>query len=102
MKLLIPREWAPGEKRVAVTPETVRRLQGRHIDIEVEQGAGVAAGFPDSLYNAIGASVVDRETWTGAVPTAFSASNPLALMLWGGCVKALSLWVSWRPTGPRT
>ena len=68
MKLLIPREWAPGEKRVAVTPETVRRLQGRHIDIEVEQGAGVAAGFPDSLYNAIGASVVDRENldWGGA------------------------------------
>lgn len=68
MKLLIPREWAAGEKRVAVTPETVRRLQGRHIDIEVERGAGVAAGFPDDLYNAIGASVVDSEAldWGGA------------------------------------
>ena len=68
MKLLIPREWAAGEKRVAVTPETVRRLQGRNIAIEVERGAGEAAGFPDALYNAIGASVVDGEDldWAGA------------------------------------
>ena len=68
MKLLIPREWAAGEKRVAVTPETVRRLQGRNIDIEVERGAGEAAGFPDALYNAIGASVVDGDDldWAGA------------------------------------
>ncbi|MFY7695982.1 MAG: NAD(P) transhydrogenase subunit alpha [Cyanobium sp.] len=61
MKLLIPREWSAGEKRVAVTPETVRRLQGRRIDIEIERGAGESAGFPDVLYNAIGASVVDSE-----------------------------------------
>jgi len=61
MKLLIPREWLAGEKRVAVTPETVRRLQGRRIDIEIESGAGEAAGFPDALYNAIGASVVDSD-----------------------------------------
>jgi len=68
MKLLIPREWTAGEKRVAVTPETVRRLQGRRIDIEVERGAGEPAGFPDALYNAIGASVVDSDDldWAGA------------------------------------
>ncbi|MEB3256723.1 MAG: NAD(P) transhydrogenase subunit alpha [Cyanobacteriota bacterium] len=68
MKLLIPREWAAGEKRVAVTPETVRRLQGRNITIEVERGAGEAAGFPDDLYNAIGATVVNSDDldWAGA------------------------------------
>jgi NAD(P) transhydrogenase subunit alpha len=68
MKLLIPREWTAGEKRVAVTPETVRRLQGRRIDIEVERGAGEPAGFPDALYNAIGASVVESDDldWAGA------------------------------------
>ncbi|MEB3334016.1 MAG: NAD(P) transhydrogenase subunit alpha [Cyanobacteriota bacterium] len=58
MKLLIPREIAPGEMRVAVTPETVRRLQGKGIEVQIEAGAGEAAGFPDALYNAIGASVV--------------------------------------------
>ena len=67
MKMLIPREIAPGEKRVAVTPETVRRLQGKGIDIQVESGAGEAAGFPDALYNAIGATVrpSDQLDWEG-------------------------------------
>jgi NAD(P) transhydrogenase subunit alpha len=61
MKMLVPREIAPGEKRVAVTPETVRRLQAKGIDIQVESGAGEAAGFPDALYNAIGATVLTSE-----------------------------------------
>jgi NAD(P) transhydrogenase subunit alpha len=67
MKLLIPREVAPGEKRVAVTPETIRRLQGRGIDVQVETGAGDAAGFPDGLYKAIGATVLppDGLDWEG-------------------------------------
>ena len=67
MKMLIPREIAPGEKRVAVTPETVRRLQGKGIAIQIESGAGEAAGFPDALYNAIGAAVVAPESldWEG-------------------------------------
>jgi NAD(P) transhydrogenase subunit alpha len=61
MKLLVPLESAPGEKRVAVTPETVRRLQGHRIEIQVESGAGEAAGFPDALYSAVGASVMSPE-----------------------------------------
>jgi NAD(P) transhydrogenase subunit alpha len=68
MKMLIPREIAPGEKRVAVTPETVRRLQAKGIDIHVESGAGEAAGFPDALFNAIGATVLPAAQfdWEGA------------------------------------
>jgi NAD(P) transhydrogenase subunit alpha len=68
MKLLVPRECAAGEKRVAVTPETVRRLQGHRIDIQVESGAGEAAGFPDALYSAVGASVASSEDleWEGS------------------------------------
>ena len=58
MKFLVPRERVTGEKRVAVTPETARRLQGHRIDIQVESGAGVAAGFPDANYSAVGASVI--------------------------------------------
>ncbi len=66
--MLIPREIAPGEKRVAVTPETVRRLQAKGIDIHVESGAGEAAGFPDALFNAIGATVLPAAQfdWEGA------------------------------------
>jgi NAD(P) transhydrogenase subunit alpha len=68
MKMLIPREVAPGEKRVAVTPETARRLQAKGIDIHVESGAGEEAGFPDGLYNAVGATVLspNQLDWEGA------------------------------------
>jgi NAD(P) transhydrogenase subunit alpha len=68
MKFLVPRERVVGEKRVAVTPETVRRMQCHRIDIHVESGAGDAAGFPDALYSAVGASVVppDQLDWEGS------------------------------------
>jgi NAD(P) transhydrogenase subunit alpha len=55
---MIPRETAPGERRVAVTPETVQRLKGKGVAIEVESGAGVAAGFTDDDYVQVGAAVL--------------------------------------------
>ena len=57
MRLLIPREFAPGETRVAATPETVRRLNGRGAEVHVEQGAGAAAGFRDAEYAEAGAQL---------------------------------------------
>lgn len=68
MKFLVPRERVVGENRVAVTPETVRRMQSHHIDIHVESGAGEAAGFPDALYSAVGAALVpsDQLDWEGS------------------------------------
>jgi NAD(P) transhydrogenase subunit alpha len=61
VKLLIPRETAPGERRVAATPETVRRLVARGAALEVERGAGLAAGFPDDEYAAVGAELRDAD-----------------------------------------
>jgi NAD(P) transhydrogenase subunit alpha len=55
VRLLIPRERVPGETRVAATPETVRRLSGRGARVEVERGAGLAAGFLDDDYDQAGA-----------------------------------------------
>ena len=57
LNLLIPRETAPGERRVAATPETVRRLRGRGLGLAVEAGAGLAAGFTDNDYAEAGAVV---------------------------------------------
>jgi NAD(P) transhydrogenase subunit alpha len=57
VKLLIPRERASGETRVAATPETVRRLTGLGAHLLVEQGAGLAAGFRDADYGAAGAEL---------------------------------------------
>lgn len=61
MKLLIPREASPGERRVAATPETVRRLIARGLTCIIEAGAGQPAGFADADYAAAGAEVCAAE-----------------------------------------
>jgi NAD(P) transhydrogenase subunit alpha len=50
---------------VAATPETVRRLRGRGFILQVEQEAGLAAGFPDAEYAESGAEVVAAGAWDG-------------------------------------
>jgi NAD(P) transhydrogenase subunit alpha len=47
-----------GEQRVALVPDMAKRLVGKGLTVRVEQGAGVAAGFPDTQYAAAGAEVV--------------------------------------------
>lgn len=58
MKLGVPKETAPGETRVAVVPDTVRRLGESGVDVLVERGAGEAASFLDDAYVEAGAQVV--------------------------------------------
>jgi H+-translocating NAD(P) transhydrogenase subunit alpha len=58
MRLGIPKESDPGERRVALVPETVGRL-GDGVDVIVEAGAGEAAGFPDAAYTDAGARIGD-------------------------------------------
>ncbi len=54
----VPRETIPGERRVALTPEAVRKLVGRGFAVLVEREAGLAAGFTDEEYEAAGAQLV--------------------------------------------
>ncbi|MEM6783222.1 MAG: Re/Si-specific NAD(P)(+) transhydrogenase subunit alpha [Bacteroidota bacterium] len=58
----VPRETAPGETRVATTPDAVQRLKKKGVTVRVESGAGATAGFPDAAYTNAGAEVVDRAT----------------------------------------
>jgi NAD(P) transhydrogenase subunit alpha len=55
--LAVLRERAPGERRVAVVPETVGRFRSIGLDVAVETGAGSAAGFTDEAYQKAGARV---------------------------------------------
>ena len=48
MKVGVPKETVPGERRVALVPETIGRL-GEGVDVVVESGAGVEAGFLDEV-----------------------------------------------------
>jgi NAD(P) transhydrogenase subunit alpha len=61
VRFLVPREHSPGEKRVAATPETVRRLMGKGVSVRVQQGAGAAAGFRDDDFLAVGAELAPEE-----------------------------------------
>jgi len=50
MKLGVPTETFPGERRVAIVPAVLPALKKLGIDVVVERGAGEAAGFPDAAY----------------------------------------------------
>jgi len=57
MKIGVPRETIPGEKRVAVTPEVASKLAKGGFEVTIETGAGQAAGFSDNDYKSVGAAV---------------------------------------------
>lgn len=59
MRLGIPTEVRAHEKRVAATPATVEKLIGFGYEVAVQKGAGARASFPDELYEAAGAVLVE-------------------------------------------
>jgi len=61
MRITVPREVRPGEARVALDPDSVRKLSKLGADIVVEAGAGEAAFFPDGAYAQAGAVIVPAE-----------------------------------------
>jgi NAD(P) transhydrogenase subunit alpha len=59
----VPRETAPGERRVALVPDVVRRLVAQGLDVLVEPGAGAGALIPDERFAAAGARISD-DVWS--------------------------------------
>jgi H+-translocating NAD(P) transhydrogenase subunit alpha len=57
LKLAVPKETSPGETRVAVTPESVKKLKGLRLDVVVQAGAGERARISDADYAAAGAAI---------------------------------------------
>jgi NAD(P) transhydrogenase subunit alpha len=53
----VPAETTAGERRVALTPDAVKTLMGSGMEVVVEAGAGVEAGFDDDAYTAVGARI---------------------------------------------
>src|SRR5262249_1061373 len=53
----IPKETVPNERRAALVPDLVPKLVKAGLDVVVESGAGMAAGFPDPAYRDQGARV---------------------------------------------
>lgn len=57
MRIGVPAETAPGERRVALVPDGVQRLTRAGVTVAVQRGAGRAAGFADEAYEAAGAEL---------------------------------------------
>jgi NAD(P) transhydrogenase subunit alpha len=67
LKVGIPKEISPNEKRVAATPDTVKKIQKLGLEVLVEAGAGEGAHFQDGAYAEIGARVVQADAlWAEA------------------------------------
>ncbi len=78
MRVAVPRETAPGERRVALVPETVSKLRGAGLEVRVERGAGMAAGFPDESYAEAGAELVDTGSATSGAAVVVRVGPPSA------------------------
>jgi NAD(P) transhydrogenase subunit alpha len=60
VKIGVPRETEPGERRVALVPDAAGRLVSNGFEVLVERGAGEQAYFEDNAYAEAGAQVVER------------------------------------------
>ncbi len=59
MRIGVPAETRVGETRVAITPETAKKLKAQGHSLHVQSGAGVAASVTDAAYEAAGAEICD-------------------------------------------
>jgi len=68
MRIAVPRETAPDERRVGLVPDGVAKLVKAGHSVTVERGAGAGAGIPDAAYEKAGATLADSfaGTVTGA------------------------------------
>ena len=76
MKVGIPREVAAGEQRVAITPDAARALVDLSLEVAVESGAGLAAGFADADYEAAGAVVEESAATVFAADLVLKVAAP--------------------------
>jgi NAD(P) transhydrogenase subunit alpha len=81
MRIGVPKEIAPNERRVALTPDAVGRLTKGGFEIFIERGAGSAAFFPDDAYSSAGAKVSDRSSVIGQSDIVLQVQAPVAAEL---------------------
>lgn len=81
MRVVVLKERAEGERRVALVPESVTKLVKANAEVVVEQRAGEAAGFPDSQYTAAGATISPTSAQTLAAAQVVLAVQPPTAVL---------------------
>ncbi len=88
MRIAVPWETAPGERRVALVPESCKKLMQAGYEIAIEEGAGDAAGFTDDKYRELGVDIVSD-------PVALLGSADLVLKITAPSRSASRDEISW-------
>ncbi len=83
MRIAVLKEQAPGESRVAATPETVKKLIALGAVLAVEEGAGVAASISDAAYLEAGAEVVPAAEAVNGADIVLAVQAPDVALLAG-------------------
>ncbi len=78
MKVAVPKESAPNERRVALVPEVIGKLTKAGLEVLVESGAGAGSSFPDSAYADAGAKVVSSSELYSAADVVLRVQKPSA------------------------
>jgi NAD(P) transhydrogenase subunit alpha len=78
MHIAVPKETAPGERRVALVPESCKKLIAAGYEIAIEPGAGAAAGYTDDEYRAAGVALADPASLLGAADLVLKVTAPAA------------------------
>ncbi|HEX5055822.1 MAG TPA: Re/Si-specific NAD(P)(+) transhydrogenase subunit alpha [Gammaproteobacteria bacterium] len=78
MKIAIPKERRPHERRVAATPDTVKKFIASGFQVAVESGAGAGSRFTDEAYRAAGATLLpDPARLLGDADIVLKVQRPL-------------------------
>lgn len=91
MKIAVLKEAAAGERRVAATPETVKKLAALGAEVAVEAGAGLGADIPDAEFEAAGAMVAPRADVLAGADLVMAVQGPEPDGLPKGSLLAASL-----------
>ena len=83
MKIAVLKERAPGEARVAATPETVKKFIALGAEMAVESGAGVSASISDEQFAGMGATLGDAAATVKGADIVLGVQGPDAALLAG-------------------
>ena len=78
MRVAVPKETAPDERRVALVPETVSKLRAAGFEVRVERDAGASAGFSDADYESAGAELAAASSLLASVDVVTCVARPSA------------------------
>src|SRR5258705_10833352 len=87
MRIAVLKETGPGEQRVALVPESCKKLIASGYDIAIEQAAGDSAGYRDDEYREVGVAVQsDPASLTGSADIGLKVRGAGA-GAWGGGIE---------------